>query len=246
MTWNLLHVARMLRHDGGIPAHGNQRVIWDNEYEAHRDNPSIAEAGRANSFASPLQRARTASGPAEVGPTGWRSASRWGEGAAVVLLPAVIVAGGFALQAASRDVTARGTDEHGEALNRLHADRAVRERRARAPVSELRPAAAEDRVRSAQPRERPLRRGSGYSSRAGSRRVRRLQRALRRLDLVPRLVLSPGGQPVRLVETGQFGAATERGVRRFQERAGLPVTGVADAKTLDRLYRTARGHRRDQ
>ncbi len=76
--------------------------------------------------------------------------------------------------------------------------------------------------------------------------MRRLQRALRRLDLVPRRVLSPGGQSVLLVETGQFGAATERGVRRFQERAGLPVTGVADAKTLDRVYRTARGQRRNR
>lgn len=163
-----------------------------------------------------------------------------------MLLPAVIVTGGFALQAASRDVTARETDEHGEALDRLHADRVARERRARALVSELSTAAAEDRVRSAQRRERPLRRGSGYSSRAGSRRVRRLQRALRRLNLVPRRVLSPGGQPVLLVETGQFGAATERGVRRFQERVGLPVTGVADAKTLERVYRTARSQRRNR
>ena len=29
MTWNLLHVARMLRDAGGIPAHGNQRREWD-------------------------------------------------------------------------------------------------------------------------------------------------------------------------------------------------------------------------
>ncbi len=29
MTWNLLHVARMLRDRGGIPAHGNQRSEWD-------------------------------------------------------------------------------------------------------------------------------------------------------------------------------------------------------------------------
>jgi multimeric flavodoxin WrbA len=29
MTWNLLHVARMLRNAGGIPAHGNQRSEWD-------------------------------------------------------------------------------------------------------------------------------------------------------------------------------------------------------------------------
>jgi multimeric flavodoxin WrbA len=29
MTWNLMHVARILRDAGGIPAHGNQRTAWD-------------------------------------------------------------------------------------------------------------------------------------------------------------------------------------------------------------------------
>jgi multimeric flavodoxin WrbA len=29
MTWNLMHLARMLRGVGGIPAHGNQRSEWD-------------------------------------------------------------------------------------------------------------------------------------------------------------------------------------------------------------------------
>jgi multimeric flavodoxin WrbA len=29
MTWNLLHLARMLKDAGGIPAHGNQRSGWD-------------------------------------------------------------------------------------------------------------------------------------------------------------------------------------------------------------------------
>ena len=29
MTWNLLHLARMLKDAGGIPAHGNQRAEWD-------------------------------------------------------------------------------------------------------------------------------------------------------------------------------------------------------------------------
>ena len=28
-TWNLLHLARMLKDAGGIPAHGNQRSAWD-------------------------------------------------------------------------------------------------------------------------------------------------------------------------------------------------------------------------
>ena len=29
MTWNLLHLARIVRDAGGIPAHGNQRAEWD-------------------------------------------------------------------------------------------------------------------------------------------------------------------------------------------------------------------------
>jgi len=29
MTWNLMHLARMLRDAGGVPAHGNQRAGWD-------------------------------------------------------------------------------------------------------------------------------------------------------------------------------------------------------------------------
>ncbi len=29
MTWNLMHLARMIKDTGGIPAHGNQRSEWD-------------------------------------------------------------------------------------------------------------------------------------------------------------------------------------------------------------------------
>ncbi len=29
MTWNLMHLAKMLKEQGGIPAHGNQRSEWD-------------------------------------------------------------------------------------------------------------------------------------------------------------------------------------------------------------------------
>jgi multimeric flavodoxin WrbA len=29
MTWNLMHLARMLKDAGGVPAHGNQRSQWD-------------------------------------------------------------------------------------------------------------------------------------------------------------------------------------------------------------------------
>ena len=29
LAWNLMHLARMLKDAGGIPAHGNQRSAWD-------------------------------------------------------------------------------------------------------------------------------------------------------------------------------------------------------------------------
>ena len=29
MTWNLMHLARILKDAGGIPAHGNQRSKWN-------------------------------------------------------------------------------------------------------------------------------------------------------------------------------------------------------------------------
>ena len=39
MTWNLLHLARMLKDTGGIPAHGNQRSLWDAGCRFDFDNP---------------------------------------------------------------------------------------------------------------------------------------------------------------------------------------------------------------
>jgi multimeric flavodoxin WrbA len=39
MTWNLLHVARMLKDAGGIPAHGNQRSEWDAGCRPGFENP---------------------------------------------------------------------------------------------------------------------------------------------------------------------------------------------------------------
>ena len=39
MTWNLIHVARMLRRAGGIPAHGNQRSKWDAGCRFDHPNP---------------------------------------------------------------------------------------------------------------------------------------------------------------------------------------------------------------
>jgi multimeric flavodoxin WrbA len=39
MTWNLLHLARMLKDHGGIPAHGNQRAEWDAGCRSDLPNP---------------------------------------------------------------------------------------------------------------------------------------------------------------------------------------------------------------
>jgi len=39
MTWNLMHVAAMLKRAGGIPAHGNQRSEWDGGARFDHPNP---------------------------------------------------------------------------------------------------------------------------------------------------------------------------------------------------------------
>jgi multimeric flavodoxin WrbA len=39
MTWNLMHLARMLKDTGGIPAHGNQRSKWDAGCRFDFENP---------------------------------------------------------------------------------------------------------------------------------------------------------------------------------------------------------------
>jgi hypothetical protein len=39
LTWNLLHLARMLKDAGGIPAHGNQRPLWDAGCRFDYENP---------------------------------------------------------------------------------------------------------------------------------------------------------------------------------------------------------------
>jgi multimeric flavodoxin WrbA len=39
MTWNLMHLARMIKDAGGIPAHGNQRSKWDAGCRADFPNP---------------------------------------------------------------------------------------------------------------------------------------------------------------------------------------------------------------
>lgn len=37
LVWNMMHMARMLKDNGGIPAHGNQRKVWD---DADTENPN--------------------------------------------------------------------------------------------------------------------------------------------------------------------------------------------------------------
>ncbi len=39
MTWNLMHLARMLKQNGGIPAYGNQRTQWDAGTRFDFENP---------------------------------------------------------------------------------------------------------------------------------------------------------------------------------------------------------------
>ncbi len=39
MTWNLLHQARILKEMGGVPAHGNQRALWDAGCRFDHPNP---------------------------------------------------------------------------------------------------------------------------------------------------------------------------------------------------------------
>jgi len=44
MTWNLLHLASMLKGAGGIPAHGNQRSAWDDGQRFDWENPEYRRA----------------------------------------------------------------------------------------------------------------------------------------------------------------------------------------------------------
>jgi multimeric flavodoxin WrbA len=39
MTWNLLHLARLLKDAGGVPAHGNQREVWEAGCRSDFPNP---------------------------------------------------------------------------------------------------------------------------------------------------------------------------------------------------------------
>lgn len=39
MTWNLMHLARLLKDNGGVPAYGNQRSKWDKGARFDFENP---------------------------------------------------------------------------------------------------------------------------------------------------------------------------------------------------------------
>lgn len=39
MTWNLMHLAKLLRANGGVPAHGNQRSKWEAGARFDYENP---------------------------------------------------------------------------------------------------------------------------------------------------------------------------------------------------------------
>ena len=39
LTWNLMHLAAMLKRSGGFPAHGNQRSAWDAGARFDHPNP---------------------------------------------------------------------------------------------------------------------------------------------------------------------------------------------------------------
>jgi DNA invertase Pin-like site-specific DNA recombinase len=72
--------------------------------------------------------------------------------------------------------------------------------------------------------------GSGYESRSGSRRVREVQRRLKRAGARP--------GPV----DGLFGPLTRAAVKRYQRRRGIAPTGVVGRRTLAQLRgRTGRG-----
>ena len=39
MTWNIMHLAAMVKRNGGVPAHGNQRAAWDAGARFDFENP---------------------------------------------------------------------------------------------------------------------------------------------------------------------------------------------------------------
>ena len=72
MTWNLLHLARMLKDAGGIPAHGNQRSEWDAGCRFDFPNPSTGEARSTVRTVAGDESAPAVAAPAAVGASGDR------------------------------------------------------------------------------------------------------------------------------------------------------------------------------
>ena len=43
MTWNLMHMAKMLKDNGGIPAYGNQKTAWKVGERPNFENPEYRD-----------------------------------------------------------------------------------------------------------------------------------------------------------------------------------------------------------
>lgn len=73
MSWNLMHLAVLLRGAGGVPAYGNQRSAWDAEPASTTRTPSTADRG---SRAIAPSRARRSPPRGRRGP-GCSGSCRW-------------------------------------------------------------------------------------------------------------------------------------------------------------------------
>lgn len=67
----------------------------------------------------------------------------------------------------------------------------------------------------------------------------RISQPVRELQSMLRLVESSQGQHLPVIADGIYGSQTERAVKSFQRSHGLPVTGVADHATWERLVQEA-------
>jgi len=75
MTWNLLHLARIVKEAGGIPAHGNQRSEWEAGCRFDFDNPDYRQGaageglgGLARGLRRPVVLAQRAAAPGPRAP----------------------------------------------------------------------------------------------------------------------------------------------------------------------------------
>ena len=64
MTWNLMHLARMLKDAGGIPAYGNQRTAWDAGDALRLREPRVPLTRHGGGgYHQPCRRAQRSSSP---------------------------------------------------------------------------------------------------------------------------------------------------------------------------------------